>query len=63
MNEEKCIEFIKERFNGREFELMSVEERRRLHKECEEFCAQQGISGIQFDMLWNQAMFRIKAGI
>ena len=34
MNEENCMEFIKEQFKG-----------------------------VQFDILWNRAMFQIKAGI
>ena len=63
MNEEKCIEYIKEVFDGREYEIMSVEERRSIHKKCEDYCLQEGITGIQFDMLWNRAMFQIKAGI
>lgn len=63
MSEEKCIEYIKEVFDGREYENMSVEERRSIHKECEDYCLQEGITGIQFDMLWNRAMFQIKAGI
>lgn len=63
MSEEKCIEYIKEVFNGNEYETMSVEDRRSIYKNCEDYCSQEGITGVQFDMLWNKAMFQIKAGI
>ncbi len=63
MNEENCIEFIKEQFKGVNEELLGIDERKELYGRCRDYCKQEGIKGVQFDMLWNRAMFQIKAGI
>lgn len=63
MNEENCMEFIKEQFKGVNEELLGIDERKKLYCRCREYCEQEGIEGVQFDMLWNRAMFQIKAGI
>lgn len=63
MNEENCMEFIKEQFKGANEELLSADERKELYCRCRDYCKQEGIEGVQFDMLWNRAMFQIKAGI
>ncbi len=57
------MEFIKEQFKGVNEELLGIDERKELYGRCRDYCEQEGIKGVQFDMLWNRAMFQIKAGI
>lgn len=52
-SEQECLNYCKEHIE--EYRKADVNGKRTIHNDCEGYCKNKGIVGVQFDMLWNRA--------